>query len=81
LMTACLGVALAACSNTSVEAYTLYRNSPLDYSMRVHWATFNAADEGSYNMNNCLMAARILNANVSASAEAEGKDRDMSAGF
>jgi hypothetical protein len=49
--------------------------------MRVHWATFDANDKGSYNMNNCLMAARLLNANVTASAKAEGKERDALTGF
>jgi hypothetical protein len=42
--------------------------------MRVHWATFDTNDKGSYNMNNCLMAARLLNANVTARAKAEGKE-------
>lgn len=49
--------------------------------MRVHWATFDAGDKGGYNMNNCLMAARLLNANVTASAKAEGKERDPMTGF
>lgn len=48
--------------------YTLYRNSPLDPSLRVHWATFDAADKGTgagdYNQANCSMAAELLNANV-----------------
>ena len=38
--------------------------------MRVHWATFDAADKGGgedaghYNQNNCQTAADVLNANV-----------------
>jgi hypothetical protein len=63
------------------QTVTLYRNSPFDHSLRVHWATFDAADKGNYNLNNCLMAARVLNANVTASARSEGKQRDLAAGF
>lgn len=63
------------------ETYTLYRNSFLDSTTRIHWATFDAADRENYNMGNCLMAARLLNANVNASAMAEGKPRDLSLGF
>lgn len=74
-------LAMAACSENASEPYTLYRNSPFDYSSRVHWATFDAEDRDHYNLNNCLMAARLLNANVTASAKAEGKERDQSAGF
>ena len=77
----CVSSVLVACSSDRGEAYALYRNSPFDYTMRVHWATFDADDKGSYNMNNCLMAARLLNANVTASAKAEGKERDVMAGF
>jgi hypothetical protein len=64
------------------ENFTLYRNSIVDRSLRVHWATFNAAEsDRNYNRNNCEMAARLLNANVEASARQEGKGRDPSVGF
>jgi hypothetical protein len=50
--------------------------------MRVHWATFDAQEsDRSYNLNNCQMAARLLNANVDAATEAEGQERDPSVGF
>lgn len=49
--------------------------------MRVHWGTFDAAESGGYNLNNCLMAARVLNANVDANAAKEQKKRDAAAGF
>jgi hypothetical protein len=75
-------VALTGCSQQQPNTVTLYRNSPFAVGVRVHWATFNANEsDPSYNLNNCLMAARILNANVTASAKAEGKDRDNSVGF
>ncbi len=67
---------------TSAPPFTLYRNSPLDPSVRVHWATFDAKESNrSYNLNNCQMAARVLNANASARAEAGGQVRDPSFGF
>ncbi len=73
---------LASCSQQEPNTATLYRNSPLVAGIRVHWATFNAHEsDPSYNLNNCLMAARLLNANATASAKAEGKDRDPSFGF
>lgn len=77
------GIALlSACGNASGEAYTLYRNSPFESGARVHWATFDATESNSaYNLNNCLMAAKVLNANVAANAKAEGKERDASVGF
>jgi hypothetical protein len=78
---ACVVSSLSACKAQRSNSFTLYRNSHLDYSMRVHWATFDTNDKGSYNMNNCLMAARLLNANVTARAKAEGKERDQILGF
>lgn len=75
---------LGGCSGgaTSAETFTLYRNSGLDRSIRVHWATFDATEsDRNYNRNNCEMAARLLNANVDASAEKEGKPRDPAVGF
>jgi hypothetical protein len=75
-----------ACSSGSsdggAEKFTLYRNSLLDTSVRVHWATFDAAgSDRNYNRNNCETAARLLNANVEASAREEGQDRDPAVGF
>lgn len=62
--------------------YTLHRNSPLDRSMRVHWATFDVSDSQSdFNRNQCEMAARLLNANTEASARAEGKEPHPDVGF
>jgi hypothetical protein len=61
---------------------TLYRNSFLDHSLRIHWATFDADEsDRSYNSNNCAMAARLLNANLDASATNEGTERDEAVGF
>lgn len=44
---------------------TLYRSSSLDPKARVHFGSFDAVEsDPSYNMTNCRMAARLLNANV-----------------
>lgn len=59
-------IALGACGKTNGAAtVTLYRNSSLDPNARVHFGTFDAADSDStFNMSNCQMAARLLNANI-----------------
>lgn len=58
---------LAGCGNPS-PVYTLYRDSEvataLGKELRVHWATFDAAETGEYNRENCRMAARLLNGNA-----------------
>jgi hypothetical protein len=57
-------------ANSNIETEspaTLYRNSPLDPTLRIHWATFDAAESSSsYNIESCQMAARLLNANYRA---------------
>jgi len=75
-------IALSGCSERA-PALTLYRNSPLDRTMRIHWATFDVNEESSssYNLNNCQMAARLLNANVSTRTAATGQARDPKFGF
>ncbi|GGC94733.1 hypothetical protein [Chelatococcus reniformis] len=54
------------------RTYTLYRKSTVDPNERVHWATFNADQSGSYNQTNCELAARLLNINL---AQANGAER------
>jgi hypothetical protein len=60
---------------------TLYRNSPLDHGMRVHFATFDTGDTGDFNRQNCAMTARVLNFNMDAANKAAGTLRDQSLGF
>jgi len=60
---------------------TLYRNSPLESAVRVHIASFDADESGDFNLGNCGMASRILNANIDASAAAEGKKPYENVGF
>lgn len=86
-LTALMSLALAACGSEQpprapeLETATLYRNSNLVSGMRIHWATFDADDAPAYNINNCMMAARLLNANLVAFAEAEGKPPHNAVGF
>ena len=69
-------------SNDKAGPYSLYRNSNINGSIRVHWATFNAQEsDPSYNSNNCSMAARLLNANMAALAKAESKALHPGVGF
>ncbi len=51
-------------------AYTLYRNSPIDPTMRIHFASFDAHEKGfgdakyDYNRGNCQLVADLLRSNV-----------------
>jgi hypothetical protein len=75
---------LAGCGGEAFgnsETATLYRNSPLASELRVHWASFDTSDGIDYNLGNCQMAARLLNANLAASVEAEGKEPCSNIGF
>ena len=44
----------------SSGAFTLYRNSAIDQSMRIHVGTFNAVDGEKYNAENCNLAATLF---------------------
>ena len=41
-------------------AFTLYRASPLDPTMRIHMATFDAEDGAAYNAENCRIVAQLF---------------------
>jgi len=43
-----------------VEVFTLYRNSVLDRTMRVHVATFDTDNGARYNKENCVVAADLF---------------------
>ncbi len=49
---------LAACSDG--QTYTLYRNSVTDENMRIHVASFDAAEEEAYNRGNCEQAQLLF---------------------
>lgn len=49
---------LSGCNNDN--RYTLYRASPLDQAMRIHMATFDAADGEAYNQENCQIVANLM---------------------
>ncbi|MEN3975200.1 hypothetical protein [Emcibacter sp. SYSU 3D8] len=73
---------IAGCGpSEQIDVVTLYRNSPLANDLRIHWATFDAAEGADYNLGSCEMAAKILNANLEASAKAEGKQPFPNVGF
>ncbi|WP_417415856.1 hypothetical protein [Hoeflea sp.] len=50
---------LASC-NGKERSFTLYRNSVLDESMRIHIATFDAKAGSAYNEENCDIAADLF---------------------
>src|SRR5262245_32456347 len=59
---------LSGCDSNTSDTYTLYRNSPgirdATYGredMRIHVATFDAADNGNnYNQENCRIASEVF---------------------
>lgn len=55
-----LVVLSASCSTSSGDVYTLYRNSPLDSTMRIHIATFDSKENGStYNQEECMHVVEL----------------------
>lgn len=50
----------AAPDDNSAVVFTLYRNSAVNGALRMHVATFDAADGKAYNMANCGQAADLF---------------------
>ena len=55
-------IGLVSCSTVSLSdsAFTLYRTSVLDESMRIHIATFDSKDGRDYNQENCELARQLF---------------------
>jgi hypothetical protein len=51
-----------AATDDSSVVFTLYRNSAVNGTLRMHVATFDAADGKAYNMANCSHAAELFEA-------------------
>lgn len=52
---------MAGCQISEADtAYTLYRNSALDPTMRIHVASFNTGEGEDYNAENCQVAADLF---------------------
>lgn len=54
--------ALVAGCSVDGQSFTLYRNSVTDEGMRIHVASFNAADGEAYNRGNCEQAQQLFQA-------------------
>jgi hypothetical protein len=60
---------ISSCAIASVTEYTLYRSGidlpakTHDESLRIHVATFDAAQDAKYNLANCEFAQELFNAN------------------
>jgi len=50
------------------RAYTLYRDSPIGKDLRLHIATFNAAESEDYNRENCRIASELFKAQPGVTA-------------
>lgn len=84
LLAVLVSLLLGGCNQTvsGSPTYALYRNSPLDRNLRVHWATFDVSDSQSeFNQSQCEMAARLLNANLIASTGEGQKNPYPGVGF
>lgn len=59
-----IGLLLTGCDRGAPanSTYTLYRGSIAEVGGRVHMATFDAAESGSYNMENCNIARGLFEA-------------------
>ncbi len=60
IIAAAIALNLTGCLPGKADVYTLYRNSPVDKNMRVHWATFDASNSSSYNQENCEIGRQLL---------------------
>lgn len=49
-----------AATDDNTVVFTLYRNSAVNGALRMHVATFDAADGKAYNMANCGQAADLF---------------------
>ena len=54
-----VALTMAGCT-AETDVFTLYRNSPIDKTMRIHVATFNARAGEKYNAENCDIAAGLF---------------------
>lgn len=54
-----LALLLVGCGG-GTDAYNLFRNSVLDPNLRIHVASFDAADGDKYNNENCNVAAQLF---------------------
>lgn len=53
-------VFIAPAMAQSPDIFTLYRNSVLDPTMRIHIATFDTSEGERYNAENCNIAADLF---------------------
>lgn len=57
-----LAAMLFAAWDRGGEPFTLYRDSVAIPNARIHVASFDASDPGSYNQENCAQAATLFQA-------------------
>jgi hypothetical protein len=55
-----IAAASPALAESDAEILTLYRNSAVDATMRIHVATFDSSDGKDYNAENCAIAADLF---------------------
>ena len=55
-----VGMAAGCSLPSEAGVFTLYRNSPIDATMRIHMATFDSKDGEAYNRGNCDIAVDLF---------------------
>jgi hypothetical protein len=60
LILSAITLSLVGCGFINDGTYTLYRSSMTDSTMRVHVATFDTDNQGSYNRENCDLARDLF---------------------
>jgi hypothetical protein len=59
ILPALLSAAILGCGMGN-DSFTLYRNSVMDKDLRIHVASFDAADGETYNKENCEQAQQLF---------------------
>lgn len=54
----------SSCKGSAEQVYTLYRGSPTGANVRIHVATFDAAEGEQYNKQNCNIAQGLFQKQV-----------------
>jgi hypothetical protein len=60
LIQSAITLSLIGCGFINDATYTLYRSSMTDSTLRVHVATFDTDNQGSYNQENCDLARDLF---------------------
>ena len=55
-----ISIVVSGCLTGGESSYSLYRNSVMDETARIHVGTFDSSDGDKYNQSNCDIAAKLF---------------------